>query len=498
MGRKKASPAPRVQNKAQATAKAREASKTKVTEAIVQNAEAIAANKPARPTKRQLLRWTAELDQLLLLVIQSVCNQQKIKLPWDQIAEELDAKASEGAITQHLGKLRGQLTARGIKVPAGLRKGGSNGGAARASSSAGGAESAGNNQSLVLFSAGAKTDSDDDSMMSEDDQKKNKAKKSVKKAIKEEDSDYHPGRANKSRRRLVRGTNPGRGAKKGNVSAAVNVHTPASKKVVLRIPLGVGSDNFPRGLATWAERSESEVTTEREEEETDPNFLPTTADLFEDDVSDDEEAGQGDNEDNGGQEDDVADESDEEAVHHPMANGNVEVMAMRPAATTDEIKAPTPVTVSAGKVLDQEAFNLGVQFAFAMNSNALNNGSLTAVDSNIDTSLLANVSMGLADFNTAVPENQSTIGNMGLAGFDYQWPKNQHLASDGRAVLGDSKDFGGPAGGTNTEQLVSNELLEELAADAERAAEQNLDAFIDWEQFDLDGGVPRATFGAAN
>lgn len=49
---------------------------------------------------------TAELDIATLLAIQQVCSLNGIKIPWDQVAQTLGKKFTEGAIVQHLAKLR--------------------------------------------------------------------------------------------------------------------------------------------------------------------------------------------------------------------------------------------------------------------------------------------------------------------------------------------------------------------------------------------------------
>ncbi|KAI9665259.1 MAG: hypothetical protein M1829_005797 [Trizodia sp. TS-e1964] len=68
-------------------------------------------------------------DRQLLIVIQYVCNESAIKIPWDRAAEVLsdlvDGTITEGAIVQHLAKLRLRLDEEGAKITPPLRKGGS-------------------------------------------------------------------------------------------------------------------------------------------------------------------------------------------------------------------------------------------------------------------------------------------------------------------------------------------------------------------------------------
>ena len=51
-----------------------------------------------------------------------MCNEKGIKLPWDEIAELLDPKATGGATVQHLAKLRVKLQEQGKSVPPPLRR----------------------------------------------------------------------------------------------------------------------------------------------------------------------------------------------------------------------------------------------------------------------------------------------------------------------------------------------------------------------------------------
>ncbi|KAJ5791896.1 uncharacterized protein N7518_008907 [Penicillium psychrosexuale] len=56
--------------------------------------------------QRTLVRWDVDTDIRLLLAIQYACNKLSVKIPWKEVAEVLGEKFTEGAIVQHLSKLR--------------------------------------------------------------------------------------------------------------------------------------------------------------------------------------------------------------------------------------------------------------------------------------------------------------------------------------------------------------------------------------------------------
>ncbi|KAJ6167105.1 hypothetical protein N7470_002552 [Penicillium chermesinum] len=87
-----------------------------------------------RTKPRQLVRWDSDHDIMLLLTIQQQCNSQGIKLPWADIASTMGEKFSEGAIVQHLSKVRSRRENEGKRVPPPLRRsaGGSSGAGASA------------------------------------------------------------------------------------------------------------------------------------------------------------------------------------------------------------------------------------------------------------------------------------------------------------------------------------------------------------------------------
>ncbi|PWY93164.1 hypothetical protein BO94DRAFT_532902 [Aspergillus sclerotioniger CBS 115572] len=100
-----------------------------------------------RPKKRTLVRWDGtfpapiqslslwhlykprltdveNLNELLLLTVQSVCNTNSIKIPWADVARTMGHNVTEGAIVQHLAKLRSRRVAAEKAVPPPLRRGG--------------------------------------------------------------------------------------------------------------------------------------------------------------------------------------------------------------------------------------------------------------------------------------------------------------------------------------------------------------------------------------
>lgn len=64
------------------------------------------------------------MDIQLLLILQKVCNQKNIKLPWDEVGEQLGGTITGGAIIQHLAKLRTRRVNQGLPVPEPLKRGG--------------------------------------------------------------------------------------------------------------------------------------------------------------------------------------------------------------------------------------------------------------------------------------------------------------------------------------------------------------------------------------
>ncbi|KAI1952859.1 hypothetical protein LOZ29_002419 [Ophidiomyces ophidiicola] len=99
---------------------------------VVEKDKATSALKPKeparvpkqRPATRTIVRWNDDLDRQLLLSIQSACNLAGIRIPWANVAELMGEKITEGAIVQHLAKLRHRLEGEGVTVPPPLRRGG--------------------------------------------------------------------------------------------------------------------------------------------------------------------------------------------------------------------------------------------------------------------------------------------------------------------------------------------------------------------------------------
>ncbi|KIW44218.1 uncharacterized protein PV06_05245 [Exophiala oligosperma] len=77
----------------------------------------------ARATKRNLVRWTDDLDKEVLLVVQYACAEAGIKIPWGRVAEIMGPHFTEGAIVQHLAKLRTLMAKLEIPVPPALKRG---------------------------------------------------------------------------------------------------------------------------------------------------------------------------------------------------------------------------------------------------------------------------------------------------------------------------------------------------------------------------------------
>ncbi|EFR00789.1 hypothetical protein MGYG_03793 [Nannizzia gypsea CBS 118893] len=87
-----------------------------------------AAKKPKkvlnRPPTRSIVRWCDELDRKLLLAIQSACNKCNIRIPWIEVALMMGSNITDGAIIQHLAKLRIRMVELGQDVPPPLRRSG--------------------------------------------------------------------------------------------------------------------------------------------------------------------------------------------------------------------------------------------------------------------------------------------------------------------------------------------------------------------------------------
>lgn len=64
------------------------------------------------------------MDKKLLLTIQSVCNADGVKIPWDKVGRIMGEQISDGAVIQHLAKVRQRMVRQGLSVPPPLRRGG--------------------------------------------------------------------------------------------------------------------------------------------------------------------------------------------------------------------------------------------------------------------------------------------------------------------------------------------------------------------------------------
>ncbi|KAJ5770507.1 uncharacterized protein N7511_002558 [Penicillium nucicola] len=81
----------------------------------------------ARPNRknRSLVRWSDDTDIHLLLCITYVCQKDKVKLPWKRIAEKMSEQVphtTEGAISQHLSKVRTSRRGGTLEPPSPIRK----------------------------------------------------------------------------------------------------------------------------------------------------------------------------------------------------------------------------------------------------------------------------------------------------------------------------------------------------------------------------------------
>ena len=67
---------------------------------------------------------TEVYDQRCLLALQHVLSTEGIKIPWDKVGAKLGPTITEGAIVQHLAKLRNRLESEGVEVTPALQRGG--------------------------------------------------------------------------------------------------------------------------------------------------------------------------------------------------------------------------------------------------------------------------------------------------------------------------------------------------------------------------------------
>ncbi|KAK2807007.1 hypothetical protein FQN50_005581 [Emmonsiellopsis sp. PD_5] len=96
------------------------------TQASKGNAQTQKRSVSKRPSKRHIVRWNDQLDNKLLLSIQFACSVVGIRIPWQEVAEQMGNGISEGAIVQHLAKLRKRMEDMGLEVPPPLKRGNGN------------------------------------------------------------------------------------------------------------------------------------------------------------------------------------------------------------------------------------------------------------------------------------------------------------------------------------------------------------------------------------
>ncbi|KGO66593.1 hypothetical protein PITC_079650 [Penicillium italicum] len=74
--------------------------------------------------QRTLVRWDVDTDIRLLLAIQYGCNKQSVKIPWKEVADAMGEKFTEGAIVQHLSKIRAKREEQDKPNPPPLKRAG--------------------------------------------------------------------------------------------------------------------------------------------------------------------------------------------------------------------------------------------------------------------------------------------------------------------------------------------------------------------------------------
>ena len=98
-------------------------------------------------------------DKKLLLAFQSACNEAGTPLPWKIIERHLGIGASDGAIIQHLTKIRIKMVNAGLPVPPALKRGGAG---SRANASRRDINNPGANISIYTRAQRAHATNDDD------------------------------------------------------------------------------------------------------------------------------------------------------------------------------------------------------------------------------------------------------------------------------------------------------------------------------------------------
>lgn len=67
---------------------------------------------------------TDDLDKKLILAIQYVCNGDGIRVPWEKVGAVMGEGITDGAVIQHMAKLRQRMVALDLSVPPPLKRGG--------------------------------------------------------------------------------------------------------------------------------------------------------------------------------------------------------------------------------------------------------------------------------------------------------------------------------------------------------------------------------------
>ncbi|KAK2873236.1 hypothetical protein FQN49_002491 [Arthroderma sp. PD_2] len=106
------------------TKKAKAAKENKSSTAAATDGDSKPGKTLSRPPTRTIVRWNDDLDRKLLLAIQSACNRLGVRVPWNEVATMMKNGITEGAIVQHLAKLRTRMVNAGLEVPPPLRRGG--------------------------------------------------------------------------------------------------------------------------------------------------------------------------------------------------------------------------------------------------------------------------------------------------------------------------------------------------------------------------------------
>lgn len=125
----------------------------------------------------------ATTDQRLLLAMQYASNQAGLRLPFAAAGALVGPSVTEGAIVQHLAKLRARLLEAGESVPPPLKRGGGYGPAAGSSNTSKSAKAKGKAKVKVArksLKAATESDTDDDEGDEDDDVKNAKDKEEEK------------------------------------------------------------------------------------------------------------------------------------------------------------------------------------------------------------------------------------------------------------------------------------------------------------------------------